>query len=99
MTLSALVVDTNAYYALLGTNSITAACRGYDSYTEKVKYRYSASNGVMHSFELSAPCHSATPPLVTYAFAVCLIDAAQDLLDVLGTSDDDILSYDGDHAS
>ena len=48
---------------------------------------------MLHSFELSAPYHSATPPLVAYAFAVGLIDAAEDLLDVLGTSKDDILSY------
>ena len=53
----------------------------------------------MHSFELSAPCHSVTPLLVAHAFAVGLIDAAKDLLDVLGTSENDILSYkvDGDH--
>ena len=37
---------------------------------------------------------------MAYAFAIGLIDAAKDLLDVLGTSEDDILSYevDGDNA-
>ena len=101
MTLSALVVDTNAYYALLGAAFITTTCGGYDSYTEKFKYRYLAADGVIHSFEQSTPCHSATPPLVAYLFAVGLIDAGEDLLDVLGTSKDDILFYevDGDQAS
>ena len=96
MILTALVLDTNAYCALLGTEFITTTCGGYDSYTEKFKYRYPAADGVLHSFELSAPCHSATPPLVAYAFAVGLIDAAADLLDVLRTSKDDILSYEVD---
>ena len=100
VTLAALVVDTNAYCALLGREFITATCGGYDSYTEKFKYRYSVANRVLHSFELSAPCHRVTPPLVAYAFVVGLIDAAEDFLDVLGTSEDDILSYkvDGDQA-
>ena len=68
---------------------------------KKFKYRYLAADGVIHSFELSTPCHSATPPLVAYAFVAGLIDAAEDLLDVLGTFEDDILSYevDGDQAS
>ena len=79
-----MVVDTNAYCTLLGTKFITVTCGGYDSYTEKFKYRYPSADGVMHSFELSAPCHSVTPPLVAYAFAVGLIDAAEDFLDVLG---------------
>ena len=101
MILTALVVDTNAYCALLGTEFITTTCGGYDSYTEKFKYRYPAEDRVLHSFELSAPCHSATPPLVAYAFAVGIIDATEDLVDVIGTSKDDILFYevDGDQAS
>ena len=73
VTLTALVLDTNAYCALLGTEFITTTCGGYDSYTEKFKYRYLAADGVLHSFELSAQCHSATPPLVVYAFVVGLI--------------------------
>ena len=92
VTLTALVVDTNTYCALLGTEFITATCGGYDSYTEKFKYRYPPADGVLHSFELSTPCHSAMTLLVTYAFAVGPIDAAEDLLDVLGTFEDDILS-------
>lgn len=96
VTLTALVVDTNAYCALLGTEFITATNGGYDSYTEKFKYRYLAAVGILHSFELSAPCHSVTPPLVAYAFSVGQIYAAVELLDVLGTSEDDVLSYEDD---
>ena len=75
--------------------------RGLRLLHEEFKYRYLAADGVIHSFELSAPCHSGTPPLVAYAFAVGLIDAAEDLLDVLVTSEYDRISYevDGDQAS
>ena len=69
---------------------------GYDSYTEKFKYRYPAADGMLHFFEPSALCHSATSPLVAYAFTMGLIQAAEELLDVLGTSQDDVLSYEMD---
>ena len=64
VTLTALVVDTNAYRALLGTDFITATNGGYDSYTEKLKYQILAADGIMHAFELLVPCHSVTPCLV-----------------------------------
>ena len=93
VTLTDLVVDTNAYCALLGTKFITATNGAYNSYTKKFKYRYRAIDGILHSYELPAPCESVTTPLVAYAFLVGLIYSSSELLDVLGTSKDDVLSY------
>ena len=78
VTLTALVVNTNAYCALLGTKFITATNGPHDSYTETFKYRYPKIDGILHSYESPSPCHSVTHPLVAYAFSLGLILSYED---------------------
>ena len=88
--LDASIIDTPAYDILLGVEFIRAAQGGYCSYTEKFAYRYFGADGTLTSFSLSAPCHTSTPPIVASAFTVGLINSGAQLLDVQGSSDDQI---------
>ena len=82
------VVDTSAYDALLGMEFITAMGGAYDTWTELFKYRWLAADGTTHSHELSAPCHSKTPPIIAYACFGGLIHHSEELQDVQGAHDD-----------
>ena len=86
----ASIIDTPAYDILLGMEFIRAAKGLYDAYTERFTYRYLDQKNNLLSHSLSAPCHTLTPPVVAAAFMAGLIDAAADLLDVQGTSDNRI---------
>ena len=89
---NASIIDTPAYDILLGMEFIRAARGAYDSYTGLFTYWYFGSDGRLKSSSLSAPCHTSTPPVVAAAFMVGLIDEAAEMLDVQGTSDDQIPS-------
>ena len=72
--LHAIIVDTNAYCAILGMESISAYKGGYNSYTKPFKYRTSSPDGTTQSCRLSAPCHTYTPLVVACAFHAGLIN-------------------------
>ena len=60
------IVDTSAYDALLGMEFITAMGGAYDTWTELFKYRWLGADGAIHNHELSAPCHTKTPPMMAW---------------------------------
>lgn len=80
--LVATVVDTPVYDVLLGMEFIKAVKGAYDSYTETFTYRW--INGVkgIQRNKISAPCHTLTPPIVTYAYFGGLISGEEELQDV-----------------
>ena len=65
--INATIVDTSAYDAVLGMEFITAMGGAYDTWTELFKYRWLGADGAIHSHEISAPCHTKTPPIIAYA--------------------------------
>ena len=67
---------------------ITAMGGVYDTWTEMFKYRWVDIHGDVQSNELSAPCHTAKPTLVAYAYFANLISNAEELQDVRGGHDD-----------
>ena len=68
----------------------------YDTWTELFKYRWLGQDGAIHSHEISAPCHSPTPPLVAYAYFGGFISNEEELQDVEGAHDD-IIPPDDDY--
>lgn len=60
------VVDTTTYDALLGMEFMAAVGGCYDTCTEMFKYRRVGPDGLTRSFEIFAPCHLTSPPLVAY---------------------------------
>ena len=99
--LEATVVDTKAYDVLLGVEFFKAAKGVYDAYTEKFSYRWEGADGQLLSHNLSAPCHSSTPPLVAYACFGGVISHNAELQDVQSAEDDIMLEDDnwGYHTS
>ena len=80
-------MDTTAYDVLLGMEFMTAVGGAYDTYTEKFKYRWTGSDGLAHSHEISAPCHVASPPLIAYACFSVLLNGEAELQDVQDSDD------------
>ena len=87
----AIIVDTNAYCAILGMEFISTVKWGYNSHTELFKYKLANSDGSTQSYRFSTPCHTFHPSVVACAFYAGLIKLAEELLDVQGSFDDQIL--------
>ena len=90
VSLHAVILDTNAYYAILGMEFISAVKGRCNSYTEMFKYKTSNLDGTTQSCRIFAPCHTSTPSVVACAFHAGLICSAKELLDVQGSFDDQI---------
>ena len=88
--LHATVVDTTAYDMILGKEFVTIVKGAYDAYTEKFTHRWSDGESGLQSHAISAPCHTATPPVVAYACFEGLLSSAADLQDVVGDGDNTI---------
>ena len=86
--LHATVVDTTAYDVILGMEFVAAVRGAYDSYTEKITYRWDNGSGNMRSHSISAPCHASTPPVIAYACFSGLICDAAELQDVVDSDED-----------
>ena len=82
------IVDTTAYDMLLGMDFMRAFNEFYDSYTEPFTYRWHDAVVNMLTHSISAPCHTAAPPVVAYACFEGLISSPEELLDVRGSHDD-----------
>lgn len=85
------MVDNTAWCALLGMEFIANVGGCYATYTEMFRYRRVGPDGHTQSFEISAPCHLSSSPLIAYAFFSGLMTNKAKLMDVQGAHDDNVL--------
>ena len=85
----------------MGTDFISAMGGAYDTFSEMLKYKRVGPDGLTHDFEISTPCHKASPPHLAYACFGGLISNEAELQDVYGADDGIVLVEDdyGFHSS
>lgn len=88
------VANTTTYDTLLSVEFMVALGGCFVAFPEMFKYGWVSPDRRSHNYEISAPCHLTSPPLIAYSLFGSLINHEAELYDGKGADVDIICAKD-----